>query len=56
MKTSRDLQMFAAVTHLVEEQSLDTFLTSKVETFLISLVDTRRPTTTVSFVLESDNE
>jgi hypothetical protein len=47
LKTSRDLQMFAAVTHLVEGPSLETLQTLKVEKSLICLVGTRRPTVSI---------
>jgi hypothetical protein len=48
LKTSKDLQMlFAAVTHLVEELSLETLLALKLEKSLICLVGTRRPTASI---------
>jgi hypothetical protein len=39
--------MFAAVTHLVEGLSLEALLTLKVETSLICLVGTRKPTVSI---------
>jgi hypothetical protein len=47
LKTSRDFQMFAAVTHLVEGLNLETLLALKVEKSLICLVGTRRPTVSI---------
>jgi hypothetical protein len=39
--------LFAAVTHVVEELSLETLLSLKVEKSVMCLVDTRRPTVSV---------
>jgi hypothetical protein len=45
LKMSRDLQMlFAAITHLVEGLSIETFLTLKVEKSLICFAGIRKPT------------
>jgi hypothetical protein len=53
LKTSRDLQMlFAAVTRLVEELSLETLLMLKVKKSLICLVDIRRQTI---FIIEQQS-
>jgi hypothetical protein len=48
LKTSRDLQMIAVVTHLVEGRSLETLLTLKVEMSQICLVGIRRPTISIT--------
>jgi hypothetical protein len=50
--------LFAAVTHLAEDLTLETLLPLKVEKSLICLVGTRRPTVTITeqqsiFVLEN---
>jgi hypothetical protein len=45
---SRDLQMlFAAITHLVEGLSLETFLTLKVEKSLIFFAGIYKPTVSI---------
>jgi hypothetical protein len=46
--------MFAAVTHLAEGLGLETFLTSKVGKYLISLMGTLKPT--VNFVVKNVNK
>jgi hypothetical protein len=40
--------LFAAVTQLVDEPSLETLLTTEVEKCLICLVSTRRPTVSLT--------
>jgi hypothetical protein len=48
LKMSRDLQMlFAAITHLVEGLSLETFFTLKVEKSLICFAGIYRPTLSI---------
>jgi hypothetical protein len=48
LKMSRDLMMlFAAITHLVEGLSLETFLTLKVEKSLICFAGICRPTVSI---------
>jgi hypothetical protein len=48
LKMSRDLQMlFAAITHLVEGLSLETFLTLKVEKSLICFAGIYNPTVSI---------
>jgi hypothetical protein len=43
VNAQRSVQLFAAVTHLVERPSLETLLKLKLEKSLICLVGTRRP-------------
>jgi hypothetical protein len=61
LKMSRDLQMlFAAITHLVEGLSLETYFTLKVEKSLICFESICKPTVSnrikVNLVLENINK
>jgi hypothetical protein len=49
MKMSRDVQMSADVTHLVEALSLDALLMLKMQKSLLCLVGTRKPRVAIIF-------
>jgi hypothetical protein len=50
LKMSRDLQMFADMTHLAQGRNVEILVTSKMGKTQICLMVTRRPTLAINFL------